>query len=237
MSNAQIMTFRLNWDARGQKRYTHQMMHNCVRHLAQIYIYRDELIKIWVEAPSLIIWLGFWELGPVDYINEIWDQFAVTILLSTSTIGSDARWFLKIYIFTVCLCFSVTCRWGPGIRQSVSVSEALERLIVFRSAKRVDGWCSDDVLTDKLRCTDAPSLDLPILRFFISVEAIAKNNALNSKLESNWFPWRKKHKFMMGILGIFGEIVWKWILRNLSSLFLKIVKINTNIIWDQENKS
>ena len=209
------------------------MMHNCVRHLAQIYIYRDELIKIF---PYHLI--GQIKLGPVDCINEnLGPVCSDHTLIHISTIGSDARWFLKIYIFTVCLCFSVTCRWGPGIRQSVSVSEALERLIVSRSAKRVDGWCSDDVLTDKLRCTDAPSLDLPILRFFISVEAIAKNNALNSKLESNWFPWRKKHKFMMGILGIFGEIVWKWILRNLSSLFLKIVKINTNIIWDQESKS
>ena len=169
---------------------------------------------------------------------KIWDQFAVTILLSTYLqLGQMPGGFWKSTFLQFFLCFSLTCRWGPGIRQSVSVSEAIERLIVFRSAKRVDGWCSDDVLTDKLRCTDAPSLDLPILRFFISVEAIAKNNALNSKLESNWFPWRKKHKFMMGILGIFGEIVWKWILRNLSSLFLKIVRKNTNIIWDQENKS
>ena len=162
MSNAQIMTFRHNWDARGQKRYTHQMMHNCVIHLAQIYIYRDELIKIF---PYHLI--GQIELGPVDCINEnLGPVCSDHTLIHISTIGSDARWFLKIYIFTVLFMLFIDLQVGPGYpskRVSQWSSWTVNCLSLGKKGWRLMLWRCFDRQATLHRCPESRSSDSAIL--------------------------------------------------------------------------
>ena len=138
------------------------MMYNCVRHLAQIYIYRDELIKIWVEAPSLIIWLGFWELGPVDYINEIWDQFAVTILYNWVRCPVV---FENLHFYSLFMLFS-DLQVGPGYpskRVSQWSSWTVNCLSLGKKGWRLMLWRCFDRQATLHRCPESRSSDSAIL--------------------------------------------------------------------------